>query len=234
MNEIIEVAEAYNNGSIRFMGLDFLVAPGALVPRPETELLGTGAVDELLKLACLPPKVVDMCCGTGNLACALAVNVPSAIVWASDLTQECVDIARRNVDHHGLSSRVSVLQGNLFQAFAGLGLSGNVDLIVCNPPYISETLLNGSRSDLLKLEPREAFAAGPYGLDIHMRVAAAAPDYLRTGGILMFEVGLGQERQVKTLLQRSGAYEHIGVITDDAGQGRVVTARFKGLRLADP
>jgi release factor glutamine methyltransferase len=228
MNEAINVAEAYDKGHTVFMGIDLLVGPGALVPRPETELLGASAVDALRQLDVPAPRIIDMCCGAGNLACAVSLKVPGVRAWASDLTDGCVDVARRNVAHHGLSDRVSVCQGDLFDAFSGLQLQGTIDLIVCNPPYISEARLKGDRAVLLELEPREAFAAGPYGLSIHMRVTKDASRYLRPGGILLFEVGLGQERQVTTLLERSKAYENIKVVTNEAGEGRVVMGCAKG------
>jgi release factor glutamine methyltransferase len=222
MTEAINVAEAYDKGRTQFMGIELLVAPGALIPRPETELLGASAVAALRQVDIPVPRLIDMCCGAGNLACAISLAIPNARAWASDLTDGCVDVARRNVAYHDLGDRVSVLQGDLFEAFSGLQLDGTIDLIVCNPPYISETRLRGDRAALLELEPREAFAAGPYGLSIHMRVTKDALRYLRPGGILLFEVGVGQERQVTTLLERSKAYEDIRVLTNEAGEGRVV------------
>jgi release factor glutamine methyltransferase len=227
MSEWINVAEAYDKGRALFMGIELFVAPGALVPRPETELLGASAVDCLRRLDVPAPRVIDMCCGAGNLACAISLNVPAARFWASDLTDGCVELARRNVAYHGLGDRISVFQGDLFDAFSDLQLERTVDTIVCNPPYISEARLRGDRASLLEVEPREAFAAGPYGLSIHMRVTKDAPRYLRPGGILLFEVGLGQERQVTTLLERNDAYESISVVTNETGEGRVVMAYAK-------
>ncbi|ESZ20152.1 N5-glutamine methyltransferase family protein [Mesorhizobium sp. L48C026A00] len=222
MSEEISVAEAYRKGRTIFMGLELLIAPGALVPRPETELLGTTALDVLRRMNLSTPRVVDMCCGAGNLACAIAHYAPAAQVWASDLTDGCVEVARRNVAHHDMADRVSVLRGDLFSAFSGLQLDDTIDVIVCNPPYISEKRLEGDRAHLTELEPREAFAAGPYGLSIHMRVIKDAPRYLRRGGILLFEVGLGQDRQVMRLLERSKSFHGIRAVTNEAGEGRVV------------
>ncbi|MES0029127.1 class I SAM-dependent methyltransferase [Mesorhizobium sp. M0040] len=227
MSEEINVADAYGRGRSTFMGLQLLVSPGALVPRPETELLGKAALDVLSQLNLPVPRVVDMCCGAGNLACAIAHHAPTARVWASDLTDGCVEVARRNVIHLEIEDRVTVLQGDLFSAFSGLELDGTIDVIVCNPPYISEKRLEGDRSHLVELEPREAFAAGPYGLSIHMRVLKEAPRYLRRGGILLFEVGLGQDRQVMSLLERSKAYEGIRAVTNQAGEGRVVVGHTR-------
>lgn len=222
MSEEISVAEAYRKGRTIFMGLELLIAPGALVPRPETELLGTTALDVLRRMNLSAPRVVDMCCGAGNLACAIAHYAPAAQVWASDLTDGCVEVARRNVAHHDMADRVSVLRGDLFSAFSNLELDSTIDVIVCNPPYISEKRLEGDRAHLTELEPREAFAAGPYGLSIHMRVIKDAPRYLRRGGILLFEVGLAQDRQVMRLLERSKSFEGIRAVTNEAGEGRVV------------
>jgi len=221
MNETINVAEAYERGRSRFMGIELLVGPGALVPRSETELLGRTAIEAIRIPA---PKVVDMCCGAGNLACAIALNISTARVWASDLTGECVELARRNVSDRGIASRITVLQGDLFEPLSGLQLERTIDMIVCNPPYISDTRLKSDRASLLAYEPREAFAAGPYGLSIHMRVTKDAPRYLRPGGLLLFEVGRGQDRQVATLLERNDAYENVRVVLDEMGIGRVVMA----------
>ncbi|WFU69786.1 MULTISPECIES: HemK/PrmC family methyltransferase [unclassified Bradyrhizobium] len=224
MAETINVGEAYGRGSTLFMGIELLVAPGALVPRPETELLARTAIDALRQKHLPTPRVVDMCCGAGNLACAIALNIPGTRVWASDLTDGCVELARRNIARHGLESRMAVLQGDLFGALSALPLERRIDMIVCNPPYISESRLKGDRASLLIDEPREAFAAGPYGLSIHMRVAKDAPRYLRQGGLLLFEVGRGQDRQVATLLERNEAYGNVRVVMDETGTGRVVMA----------
>ncbi|MEA3158010.1 MAG: release factor glutamine methyltransferase [Betaproteobacteria bacterium] len=225
MTDSASVAEAYARGRVHFMGIELAVAPGALVPRAETELLGRTAVETLLAMRLPAPRVVDMCCGTGNLACAIAHHIPHSRVWASDLTDDCVSVACSNVELRRLSERVSVHQGDLFASLAGQGLEASIDVIVCNPPYISEARLEGERAPLLELEPREAFAAGPYGISIHQRVIRDALAFLRPGGALLFEVGLGQERQVKTLFERSRRYEDIRVIQNEAGEGRVVLAR---------
>jgi release factor glutamine methyltransferase len=203
----------------RFMNLDLLVERGVLMPRPETELLGNTALELLPE----NPRVIDMCCGSGNLACAIASRKPDARVWASDLTDACVALARRNALHTGLAARLSIVQGDLF---AGLkGLEGTIDAVVCNPPYISQAKLAGERAVLLENEPREAFDGGPYGLSIHQRVIKDALPFLKPGGYLLFEIGLGQERQVQLLLQRTRAYEDIRAVANAAGEARVVVAR---------
>ena len=223
-DERATVERAIREGRVTFMGLDLAVAPGALVPRAETELLARTALDKLVATGD-SLRVVDMCCGAGNLACAIAAHAPAAQVWASDLTSACVELARTNVERLGLADRVSVHQGDLFSSLSGLGLEGSLDVVVCNPPYISEKRLAEERAALLELEPSEAFAAGPYGLSIHQRVIRDALAFLRPGGVLLVEVGAGQDRQVEMLFRRARGYEDIAVVCDGTGVGRVVHGR---------
>jgi len=205
--------------SARFMDVELLVERGVLVPRAETELLGL----EALQLVEDGARLIDMCCGSGNLACALASRLPHARVWASDLTDSCVALARKNAQFTGVANRITVVQGDLF---AGLHeLEGTIDLIVCNPPYISQAKLAGERAALLENEPREAFDGGPYGLSIHQRVVKEALPFLKPGGWLLFEIGLGQDRQVKMLFERTRAYQDLRTVANAAGEVRVVGAR---------
>jgi release factor glutamine methyltransferase len=219
-------------GHETFMGLDLLVTPGVLVPRVETELLGRTAVEALDALAGnddAGPRVVDVCCGAGNLACAIATRVAGARVWAADLTEACVDTARRNVERLGLDRRVSVHRGDLLGALDGLELAGTVDMVVANPPYISTArLTEGDRQHLLAHEPIEAFDGGPYGLSIHQRLTREAPTVLRAGGLLLFEFGLGQQRQVELLFRRARAFADVRFVSDAAGEPRVAVARLAG------
>ena len=203
----------------RFMDLELLVERGVLVPRDETALLGNTALELLQDDA----RVIDMCCGSGNLACALASRLPNARVWASDLTDACVSLAKRNAEFAKVQDRVVVRQGDLFSGLAGL--DGTIDLVVCNPPYISHAKLAGECAALLESEPREAFDGGPYGLSIHQRVVKEALPFLKPGGWLLFEIGLGQDRQVKLLFERTRAYQDLRTAANAAGEVRVVGAR---------
>lgn len=206
------------------MGVELELAPGVLVPRQETELLGERAVSALRAMGG-EPLVVDMCCGSGNLALAIAATLPSARVWGADLTNDTVALARRNARRLGLGERVDIRQGDLFGALAGQGLEGRVDMVVCNPPYISTTRLEGESAHLLENEPREAFDGGPYGISIHQRLVREAPAFLRPGGWLMFEFGEGQHRQVAALVARIRAYEPVTFAEDGQGRPRVAIAR---------
>lgn len=216
---------AYVIGRGVFMGVEIIVGEGALVPREETELLGYTALEAIRTSGSAAPNVIDMCCGAGNLACAIAHHFPSVRVWASDLTDGCINVARRNVKHVEVSERVVVAQGDLFAGLAGFGLEGAIDVVVCNPPYISQSRLATERAELLEHEPREAFDGGPYGISIQQRVVKEALPFLRPGGTLLFEIGLGQERQVKMLFDRVKEYEDIRQVANAAGDVRVVSGR---------
>jgi HemK-like putative methylase len=196
-----------------FMGVELELAPDVLVPREETELLGTTAV-QLLKSRGPNQIVIDMCCGAGNLACGVGSAISTSLIWACDLTDSTVQLAQRNVGRLGLSPRVVVRQGDLFASLAGLSLEGKVDVILCNPPYISTSRLAGDRAHLLEHEPREAFDGGPYGLSIHQRVIRDALPFLKPDGWLLFEIGVGQDKQVAQLFRRTRAYDDVKFVND--------------------
>jgi release factor glutamine methyltransferase len=225
MDEAEHVSAVRRRGTTTFLGVELAVLPDALVPREETELLGRTAL-ELIHGLGRPARVVDMCCGAGNLACALAALSPDARVWASDLTDGAVHNARVNVEKLGLSDRVIIAQGDLFAPLETVGLQGTINLIVCNPPYISTGRLEKDRGHLLEHEPREAFDGGPYGLSIHQRVIAAAPDYLAPGGWLAFEIGEGQDRQLDLLFKRARRFAQAEARRDAAGAVRVMLAQM--------
>lgn len=209
---------------VRFMGLELETNDSVLIPREETELLARAALELLTEIGDAS-KVIDMCCGAGNLACSLAHARPEIRVWASDLTDACVELARRNVARLDLGARVEVKQGDLFGGLQGSELEGTIDLVVCNPPYISTGKLAGESSHLLDGQPREAFDAGPYGFAIHKRVIQDAPSFLRPRGWLVMEVGLGQEKQISSLLARAKRYDDARTWNDENGSPRVVAAR---------
>ena len=205
-------------GHALFLGVELLSDAGAL--RTAIEVINALGVER--------PRIIARCCGAGNLACAIATHIPTAQVWASDLTDGCVSLSRRNVERLGLGDRVHVHQGDLFESLRGLdaALEGTIDAVVCNPPYISSSRLDeGDRATLLAHEPREAFDGGPYGLSIQTKVTKAARDFLRPGGWLLFEFGLGQEKQIAALYKRARNYGDVQNRPDPQGTPRVALAQ---------
>jgi release factor glutamine methyltransferase len=217
--------------SVTFMGVELLAGPEVLVPREETELLGASAVDvlrALVEAGTKEPRMLEPGTGSGNLSCGIGTAVPEARIWAADLTAPCAELATRNVARCGLAERVTVAQGDLFGAFAGLELEGTIDVVVMNPPYIPSVKLAKERAELLENEPREAFDGGPYGISIHQRLIKESVHWLRPGGHLLFEFGVGQDRQVRALFDRaSGLYAEVRLAANAAGEPRVAIARAR-------
>jgi release factor glutamine methyltransferase len=205
------------------MGTDIEVGPGVLVPREETELLGQTAIGLLSALSA--PVVIDMCCGSGNVGLGILAARPDIRLYGADLTPEAIAWARRNVARIDHTGRATYEQGDMFDALAIHDLAGRVDLIACNPPYISTHKLETESVHLLEAEPREAFDAGPYGIAIHQRLIADAPRYLVSGGWLVFEFGAGQDRVVRALLTRARAYGEPIFRSDASGTPRVAAVQ---------
>ncbi len=217
---------AHLTGRQHFMGLDMLAGREALIPRKETELLGRGALEVLQRLATAREEVivVDVCTGSGNLALALAFHAPKAQVYAADLSGEAVTLAQRNAQHLRLEDRVEFREGDLLAPFDEPGFHGRVDLLVCNPPYISSKKVDTMPREIIGHEPRLAFDGGPLGIRIVERLMREAPRFLRKGGCLAFEVGLGQGSALLKRLAGNKSYVRQRSLEDEAGDIRVIMA----------
>jgi release factor glutamine methyltransferase len=213
---------AHLTGWQRFLGLELLAGPDALVPRKETELLGGLALARLAGISA--PRVIDVCTGSGNLAVALAVQAPGAIIDAADLSGEAVALARRNGALHGVAGRVTFHEGDLFDALPR-ALLGTADLVVCNPPYISSAKVEAMPEEISKYEPRMAFDGGAFGLSLVGRLIKEAPGFLKPGGWLCFEIGKGQGPYWLKTLGRTAAYGAIETAADADGDVRALAAR---------
>lgn len=218
---------AHLTGRQRFMGLELEVGKEALIPRRETELLGYAALELLRERAREQdhPLVIDLCTGSGNLALAMAHHVPVARVLASDLSAEAVELARRNAAHTGLQDRVEFRQGDLLQPFDDAAFHEKVDLLICNPPYISSARVGTMSAEIAGFEPRLAFDGGPFGIGFILRLLREAPRYLRENGWLAFEIGVGQGPGVMRRVEQLGAYREARSVTDAQGEIRVVLAQ---------
>lgn len=220
---------AYITGRESFMGLELLCGPEALVPRRETEVLGLAALARLRRTVAERgrARVVDLCTGCGNLAIALAHHEPRCDVLGADLSPEAVALARRNAEHRGVAERATFAAGDLFAPVAAAGLAGEVDLVVCNPPYISTPRLATLPDEIARFEPRLAFDGGAFGISVLFRLVQEAPRYLRAGGWLCFETGAGQGDPMAKRLEREG-YAEVERVRDAAGETRALLARTAG------
>ena len=220
---------AHLSGRQHFMGLEMLASKDALIPRAETELLGRGALKVMRQLAAAAGSggvtVLDVCTGSGNLALALAHHELKARVFAADLSAEAVALAQRNAAHLGLASRVELRCGDLLEPFNQPAFHGQVDLLVCNPPYISSKKVDTLAGEIGGFEPRLAFDGGPLGIAILNRVIREAPLYLRPGGWLAVEVGLGQAIPMVKRMQGTGKYRRVDAIDNHLGEPRAVIAQ---------
>lgn len=211
----------------RFMDLEMLAGPQALVPRKETELLARNAIALAQDLAAAQPslKVLDVCTGSGNVALAIAHHVPTARVYAADLSEDAVGLAMRNAQHVRLAERVEFRAGDLLKPFDTPEFLGKVDVLTCNPPYISSGKVAQMPGEIASHEPLLAFDGGLFGVAILMRLLQEAPRFVRPGGWLAFEVGLGQGSALQKRLQKDGAFAEVRALTDGAGDVRALAAR---------
>ena len=218
-----------------FMGRPFTCTPDTLIPRAETELLVRSVLNYATGPAASEPlTIVDVGTGSGNIAVSLALALPQSQVVALDISPEAVARAQEHVNQYQLQERVSVFCGDLFAPLAALGGYDNrVDIVVCNPPYIPSGSLEKMSAEIVEHEPLVALDAGPYGINIFRRLVQDALAFLRSGGLLAFEIGVGQEALVKRLLQRSRGYKDVTQVPDSSGTPRVFLAT-RGIATPQP
>jgi release factor glutamine methyltransferase len=220
----------YVVGWAPFGRLRLQVGAGVFVPRPETEGLADRAATRLRAAAPreLPdpvprwdktPVAVDLCTGSGAIACFLAAEVPGARVLATELDPAALAWARPNTARYG----VELLAGDL-DAPLPRDLAGRVDVLCANVPYVPSGAIPTLPRDVRDHEPRLALDGGPDGLDVLRRVAAAAGRWLAPGGFLLCEIGEDQGEAAAALLAGAGLAE-IAVLPDTAGGDRVVEGR---------
>lgn len=221
---------AHITGRQQFMGVELLAGPEALVPRKETELVGNAALEVLLELEAAQGSttVIDVCTGAGNLAIAFASKAKQANVYAADLSEEAVGLAKQNTEFAGVQERVELRAGDLLNPFDEDSFMGTVDLLTCNPPYISSAKVENMHDEISNYEPRLAFDGGPFGIKILQRLIKDAPRFLKPGGWLAFEVGLGQGPAWVQRLTKTGKFTDIRSIEDSAGEVRAIVGQFTG------
>lgn len=215
----------YITGRIEFYTLEFTVTPAVLIPRPETELLVEMALEHAgMAASGVPPGaapgaapvIADVGTGSGCIAIALTSHLPQARCYAIDLSPAALEVARQNAARHGVLERLHFLEGDLLAP-----LPEPVDIIVSNPPYIAEDEWD-SLPVSVQQEPILALLAGSDGLDAVRRLLAQAPAKLKSGGMLLVEIGERQGAAVLTLARQAFTRAECRIRTDLAGKDRVL------------
>ena len=201
----------YLTGRVEFFGLDFVVTPDVLIPRPETETLVELALERG------PQTVVDVGTGSGCVAVALAVRLPRARIYATDLSRAALSVAVMNARRHGVANRIHFLQADLASP-----LRGPVDILVSNPPYVAEEEWASLPESVREHEPRLALDGGPGGLRVVRRLLADAARLLRPGGVLLVEIGAGQGPEAAALARAVFPPARVQIYPDLAGRDRVL------------
>ena len=214
----------YLVGRCEFYSLAFKVTRDVLVPRPETEHL----VEAAIRLAgsMQQPVIVDIGTGSGCIAICAAVKCPTAKVYATDISPAALSVAGENAAAHGVAERIRLLVGDLFAALDGLGLEGNVNVLVSNPPYVSEGDLAAAMPEVRDWEPRVALCGGPDGLDVIRRIVAGAGRFIAPGGWLLLEIGAGQGEAVRRIVAEHLPCEQIDLLPDLQKVPRVLAAKL--------
>jgi len=216
------VPTRYLVGGCEFLSLAMRVTPDCLIPRPETELL----VEEAVRL--VPPdadaSAVDLGTGSGCVAVALAVNRPRARLVATDVSPAALDVARTNAHGHGVADRITFLHGDLYDALDAADVPP-ADLLLANPPYVTEAEWDRLAPEIRDHEPRQALVAGPEGTEVIDRVVRGAPAYLKPGGTLLVEIGHGQAEAARGVAQAARGLGDVEIYRDYAGHPRILVAR---------
>jgi len=217
----------YILGTQEFCGREFIVNSAVLIPRPETELLV-----EYVAHRISPEQqavIVDVCTGSGCIAVSIARLRPRAQVMAIDLSNPSLEIARQNATCHEVDGRVTWLEGDLLAPLAGLNMEGRIDVIVSNPPYVTEADWATLQPEVRLFEPRGALVAGSEGTELHERILQEAVQYLSPGGALIMEIGAGQARAVRDIVAQISGYRFHKLVYDAAGLERVVIVERIGM-----
>jgi release factor glutamine methyltransferase len=216
----------YITGKQEFWGLDFLVTPDVLIPRPETELVIETAI-AIIPDRNKPLTIVDACTGSGCIAVSLAKELTDARIFATDMSAKALKVARDNARSHGVAGRIRFLEGDLFEPLEELDIGGQVDIIVSNPPYIASGDRTALQPEVRDHEPSMALFAGPDGTEVHRKIIEQAPRLLNSNGRLIMEMGLGQAGTLRRIIRDTRAYDSPRVLKDLAGIERVIVAQRK-------
>jgi release factor glutamine methyltransferase len=209
---------AYITGSQQFWDLTFEVTPAVLIPRPETELVVETVLERFPRHA--PFAFADACTGSGCLAVAVAAERLAARAVATDASPDALAVAARNARRHGVDGRVRLVCADVLS-----GVAGPFDLITANPPYVAAADRAALPPEVRDHEPALALFGGADGLDVVRRVIGQAADRLSAGGMLVMEIGAGQDEPVAKLISAAPRLRMVHVRRDLQDIPRTVVAQ---------
>jgi release factor glutamine methyltransferase len=194
----------YVTGHQEFYGLDFIVTPDVLIPRPETEFL----IERVMKLAAESERdsllIVDVGTGSGCIAVTLAKLLPGARLIATDVSRAALTVAQRNAERNRVRDRIEFLEGDLLAPLAERRLQGAVDILASNPPYVNQDGRQLLQREVREWEPHEALFGGADGLDFYRRLLAETARILKPQGYLVLEIGFSQLEAISEIVTGSG------------------------------
>lgn len=226
---------AYILGHKEFFGIELAVTPDVLIPRPETEILVEACLERLATPSpsreragvrgkrskdTYAPTIADIGAGSGAIAVAVSMNLPTARVYTTEISACAANVAGANIEKHQLTDRITLIEGDLLEPLAELGVK--FDAILSNPPYIPSGDMAALEPEV-RCEPVSALDGGPDGLDAYRRLLPQALPLLTEAGFVAVEVGAGQADDVRKLAIRAG-YTRIEFARDLARIERVVVA----------
>jgi release factor glutamine methyltransferase len=202
--------------------MDFIVNESVFIPRPETEILVQTALETINEQPINDDSIrmLDLCTGSGCIAISLTKIKQKCRIFASDISEEALNIAKENAAMNGVSDRVSFIVSDLFK-----DIKGKFDIIISNPPYVAQCEFKTLQKEVLR-EPLMALDGGKDGLDFYRRIFTEAPRYLNDGGYLMVEIGYGQRDAIKDIVEGIKGYRLIDVKEDQYSIDRVVKVRW--------
>ncbi len=218
----------YITGVQEFWSMEFIVGPHVLIPRPESEVLVEQAIS-LCKERGIPEnhglRILDLGTGCGTLAVALAQELQTASIWASDISGEALNFAGLNAKKHGLEERIEFRPGDMWQPFVDQGFT--FDVILSNPPYIASEDLDSLPREVRDYEPRLALDGHEEGMFYIKKILLGGADYLKPGGWILLEMDPEQTPKALRLIEESDRYKEEKRVKDYSHRYRVVMAQKK-------
>lgn len=211
-----------------FLGRKFYVNKETLIPRPETEILAEEALkilEAFYPKGDTPPKILDVGTGTGCLAVSLTIERPDSRMTALDVSQKTLAVARKNLEFHGLTKKVRLVESDLF-GFFGEAEKAHWDMVISNPPYVPTGEIPGLSKEV-RSEPKVALDGGPDGLRVIRALVEKAPYFLKKEGWLLLEIGKGHSQALAKKILKGGVFRKFHFVKDALGVERVLVAQKK-------